>query len=162
MRRELIHGLAAGVAGTTALNAVTFLDMVLRARPASTTPEASVRKAEDVANVPLSAEGSDSDAASNRRSGLGSILGITTGLGMGALYGVVRPRLARDVPMGVLAVVAGLGATAGSMAPMTLLGVTDPREWSASSWLSDLVPHLAYGAVTAAVFEALEPRSPLR
>ena len=26
------------------------------------------------------------------------------------------------------------------------LGLTDPREWSASDWLSDLVPHLAYGA----------------
>ena len=38
---------------------------------------------------------------------------------------------------------------------MTALGVDDPRSWSASSWLSDLVPHLAYGAVAAAIFERL-------
>lgn len=39
MTRRFLHGLAAGAAGTTALNAVTYLDMALRGRPASTTPE---------------------------------------------------------------------------------------------------------------------------
>jgi len=38
---------------------------------------------------------------------------------------------------------------------MTALGLTDPREWSASDWASDVVPHLAYGAVAALVYEAL-------
>jgi hypothetical protein len=37
---------------------------------------------------------------------------------------------------------------------MTALGVTDPRSWDATSWLSDVIPHLAYGAVTAAVLTA--------
>lgn len=39
---------------------------------------------------------------------------------------------------------------------MTLLGVTDPRTWSVIDWVSDLVPHAAYGAVTAAVLRELD------
>jgi hypothetical protein len=34
----MLLGAAAGAAGTTMLNTVTYLDMVARARPASTTP----------------------------------------------------------------------------------------------------------------------------
>jgi hypothetical protein len=34
-------------------------------------------------------------------------------------------------------------------APMTALHVTDPRTWKAADWVTDLVPHLAYGWVTA-------------
>ncbi len=41
---------------------------------------------------------------------------------------------------------------------MTLLGVTDPRTSPATSWVADVVPHLAYGAVTAAVLARLDPR----
>jgi hypothetical protein len=33
---------------------------------------------------------------------------------------------------------------------MTVLGITDPGRWSASAWLSDVIPHLAYGAVVSA------------
>ncbi|MCP9968873.1 hypothetical protein LUX57_29930 [Actinomadura madurae] len=43
----------------------------------------------------------------------------------------------------------------GSSAPMTLLGLTDPREWTASDWAADVIPHLAYGAVAAGVYDAL-------
>jgi len=57
-------------------------------------------------------------------------------------------------------VAATLGALVGSNGPMTVLGVTDPRTWPASSWIADIVPHLAYGAATAAVLERLDP--PLR
>ena len=35
---RLLAGIAAGAAGTTALNATTYLDMALRGRPASRTP----------------------------------------------------------------------------------------------------------------------------
>jgi hypothetical protein len=45
---------------------------------------------------------------------------------------------------------------AGSNAPMTVLGITDPRTWSAADWVSDVVPHLAYGVVTAAVLGNLD------
>lgn len=152
--RRLLWGAAAGAAGTTALNAVTYLDMVVRARPASSTPDATVKRTEELTPLTLSANGTNSEPAQNRRTGLGALLGIATGLATGAVYGAVRPRLGR-APWVLLAGLAGLGANVGSVAPMTALGVDDPRSWSASSWVSDLVPHLAYGAVTAAVFERL-------
>ena len=34
---------------------------------------------------------------------------------------------------------------------MWQLGVTDPRTWDSRSWLSDALPHLAFGAVTWSV-----------
>jgi hypothetical protein len=57
MSQGVLTGLAAGAAGTTALNAVTYLDMVVRARPASTTPEDTVRKIEQLIGVRLSKKG---------------------------------------------------------------------------------------------------------
>jgi hypothetical protein len=50
----------------------------------------------------------------------------------------------------------GLAALLAGNAPMTVLGVTDPRQWNAEAWISDVVPHLAYGAVTAWSFDAAE------
>jgi hypothetical protein len=44
---------------------------------------------------------------------------------------------------------------AGANGPMTALGITDPRRWSPAAWISDVVPHLAYGLVTAAVARGL-------
>ena len=38
----MLRGAAAGAAGTTALNVVTYLDMAVRGRPASSTPERTV------------------------------------------------------------------------------------------------------------------------
>jgi hypothetical protein len=157
MNRSLLAGLAAGAAGTTALNVATYLDMVVRARPASSTPDDMVRRAEELAHISLSAEGPDSEEARNRRSGLGALLGIAAGLGIGALYGLVRPEL-EDVPLPLLGVGAGLAANIGTTGPMVVLGITDPRDWPASSWVSDLVPHLAYGFVTAAVWELAQRR----
>jgi len=154
--------MVAGAAGTTALNAVGYLDMTLRGRPASSTPEETIRKIEDMTGLSLSASGPDSEAASNRRSGLGALVGIAAGVAVGAGYGALRPHVGKGVPWPVLAAAAGLGAMVGTNVPMTALGVTDPRTWSASSWLADVAPHLAYGAVTAAVFEALTPTPPRR
>lgn len=157
MSRDVLTGIAAGAAGTTALNAVTYLDMVTRARPASSTPDDTVRKAEELAGIQLSAEGPDSEEAGNRRTALGALLGIAAGLGTGALYGLLRPRLGR-VPLAVLGVGAGLAANVGTTGPMAVLGVTDPRTWPADSWISDLVPHLAYGFATAAAWDLMQPR----
>jgi hypothetical protein len=42
---------------------------------------------------------------------------------------------------GALAIVAG-------NAPMAGLGVSNPGTWAAKDWAADVVPHLAYGAVT--------------
>jgi hypothetical protein len=154
MMRNLLAGVAAGAAGTTALNAVTYLDMAARARPASTTPDDTVRKAQELTGVALGESDEDAD---NRRSALGALLGIASGLATGAVYGVLRPHL-RRVPLGVLGVGAGLAANVGSTGPMAALGVTDPRSWPADSWVSDLIPHLAYGLATAAAFEAFRRR----
>jgi hypothetical protein len=147
----LLAGLVAGAAGTTALDAVTYLDMTVTGRPASTTPEDTVEKAEGLTGVSL---GEDQDTAANRRSGIGALLGIGAGLGTGVAYALADPAL-RSLPLPLRGVVAGLAANVGTTGPMTVLGVTDPRTWPASSWLRDLVPHLAYGMVTAAVYEAL-------
>ncbi|WP_150242675.1 hypothetical protein [Nocardiopsis quinghaiensis] len=155
---HLLRGAMAGAAGTTALNTVTYLDMALRARPASTTPETTVRRVEEVTGARLSRAGRDSEKEANRRSGIGPLLGIATGVVAGTLYGTARSRWPR-LPVSLLAIGAGVAANLGSTAPMAGLGVTDPREWSAASWISDIVPHLAFGAVTALAYELSEDES---
>jgi hypothetical protein len=146
----LLRGAAAGAAGTTALNAVTYLDMAVRGRPSSSTPEKTVETVADAVGVSI--PGSD-DTRRNRIQGLGPLLGLATGVGIGALAGVLVR--ARPLPVPLLALLVGGGAMAGSNLPMSGLGVTDPRTWSAGSWISDAVPHAAYGAVTAALLRAL-------
>jgi len=154
MRRTLLAGLAAGAAGTTALNTVSHLDMLVCARPASTTPEETARRAEEALHLSLAAEGPDSDAAANRRTALGALLGIAAGLATGVAYGLVRPRLGR-APLAVLGAGAGLVANVGTTGPMVPLGVTDPRTWPARSWLSNFLPHLAHGLATTGSFELM-------
>lgn len=150
--RSVLAGAAAGAAGTTALNAVTYLDMAVRARPTSSTPEDTVEKLADKAHVEIPGQGEDRD---NRLAGLGPLSGIVTGVGLGALLGVARGLGWRPSPV-VGAVVATLLALVGANGPMTALGITDLRDWDLDAWLSDVVPHIAYGAVTAASLEAMD------
>lgn len=152
MIRELLLGAAAGAAGTTALNATTYSDMLGRARPASTTPESTVEELVDRAHVEIPG---DEDARANRLSSLGALSGIVTGVGVGAAYGLSRA-LGLRPPTWVGAVLAAGAALGGSNGPMTVLGITDPRQWGTSDWVSDVVPHIAYGAVTAATYAAGE------
>lgn len=145
-------GAAAGAAGTTALNAVTYLDMTLRARPASNTPQDTVEKLTEKARVPI--PGRD-DARANRIAGLGPLTGLATGVGVGALLGLSRSAGWRpSLKVSILA--ATVGALVASNGPMTLLGITDPRKWALQDWVSDVVPHLAFGAVTAATLRGLD------
>lgn len=146
-----LWGAAAGAAGTTALNGLTYVDMAVRGRPASNTPETTVEKLSEVAHVPIPG---DEDARENRVSGLGPLSGLLAGVGIGAMLGVTRAFWRPSTR--VSTAVATLGAMVGTSGPMTLLGVTDPRSWPASSWVVDIVPHLGYGAVTAAVLERLD------
>ncbi|GAB3935634.1 hypothetical protein GCM10027614_10680 [Micromonospora vulcania] len=68
MRRpDVTDGAIAGAVGSTALNVVSYLDMALRARPASGTPEETVDKLAGIAHVDLGSGG----RAANRRSALG-------------------------------------------------------------------------------------------
>lgn len=150
----LLRGAAAGAAGTTVLNAVTYLDMVVRGRPASSTPEEMVELLARKAGVDLPGEGEERDA---RVQGSAPLLGILTGIGAGVVLGAVR-RLGFRPPVMVDLLAATLLATLGGNGPMTLLGVTDPREWSAADWAADLLPHMAYGVVTALSLRALDGR----
>lgn len=150
--RGALLGAAAGAAGTTALNATTYLDMVVRGRPTSSTPEDTVEALSAKVHLPVPGQG---DTRDNRLAGLGPLTGLLAGVGTGALLGVARAAGWRP---GLLAggIAATLGALVGSNGPMTVLGVTDPRTWPASSWAADVVPHLAYGAVTAIVLDNLD------
>ena len=148
----LLRGAAAGAAGTTALNVVAYGDMAVRGRPASTTPEQSVEKLAGRAHVPVPG---DPTRRQNRVEGLGGLTGLAAGVGIGALVGLVRALGYRSQPLvGTGLITAGvLVATNG---PMTVLGVTDPRTWSRVDWVSDVVPHLAYGAVVKTTMDAFD------
>jgi hypothetical protein len=148
----MLAGLAAGAGGTTALNAVTYVDMVVRGRPTSSTPEDTAEKLADKMGVQIPG---DDDARQNRLAGLGPLLGLSAGLGVGAALGVARARGFRP-HLVVTAVITGVTAMAATDAPMAALGVSNPRTWAAQDWLSDAVPHLAYGLVTAAVVRSID------
>src|SRR3954454_18663366 len=83
----MLRGAAAGAAGTTALNIVTYLDMALRGRPASTTPERTVEGLAPPA--PLSSPG-EGERRARRVEGLGALTGVRSGVGVGGLFGLVR------------------------------------------------------------------------
>ncbi|MBA2774326.1 MAG: hypothetical protein H0U36_09845 [Nocardioidaceae bacterium] len=154
MLRQILTGAAAGAAGTTALNGVSYLDMAVRARPTSSTPQDTVERLVGKLPVDVPGEGEDRD---NRVSGIGPLLGLATGIGVGALYGAVTSLTGRPrVGAGALAATAAV--LVGSNGPMAALGVSDPREWDANAWLSDVIPHLAYGLVTALTYEATQAR----
>ncbi len=144
-----MRGAAAGAAGTTALNAVTYLDMAVRGRPSSDTPQQAVEKLAEQAGVDVPGEGETRD---NRIQGLGPLAGIATGVGIGVAAGLLRPIVGR-LPTLIGAPLLGAAAMAGSDLPLTKLGLTDPSKWTSVDWLSDAVPHLAYGAVTFALLK---------
>lgn len=148
--RNLVSGMAAGAAGTTALNAVTYLDMAVRARPASEAPQKAV---EEIADRTGQSVPGDQDSRDNRVQGLGPLVGILTGVGVGAMAGVCRPVLVK-LPAPLAATLIGLTAMALSDGPLVSLRLTDPKQWSKADWVSDLVPHLVYGATTYATLQA--------
>lgn len=151
-----LRGALAGAAGTTALNAITYLDMVVRARPASTTPEQLVEKASGIAKIEIPGAGEERQ---NRVSGLAPLLGIGVGTGVGSVAGVIHSLLlgrGRRLPFLVGALLVGASAMAASDVPLKLSGVSDPKTWTSTDWLADVVPHLAYGLVTEAAIRAME------
>lgn len=156
MSGVLKRGLLAGAAGTTLLNAVTYLDMALRGRPASDTPERTVDAAVERLGRELPGSSEQQDA---RRTGLGALAGIGSGLAVGVGASALRAFGLR-LPGPVAAVATGAGAMAATNLPMTALGLTDPREWTAADWVSDAIPHLAYGIGTHAVIAATDDTVP--
>jgi len=147
VRPGLLVGAVAGAAGTTTLNVITYLDIAVRGRSTSTTPERTVEALARLLH--LTVPGSD-DVLANRISGLGALTGYAAGIGMGLVLGLAyalgwRPGLL------VAALAATVLALVGTNGPMTVLGVTDPRTWGLVGWISDLIPHFGYGIVTALV-----------
>lgn len=147
-----LRGAAAGAAGTTALNAVTYLDMVVRGRGASSTPERTVEALAQKAHVQIPG---DDEKRSNRVQGLGPITGLAAGVGVGVVVGLVRAAGYRSQPL-VGTLLTTLGVLVATNGPMTVLGITDPRTWSATDWASDVVPHLAYSAVVKTTMDAFD------
>jgi hypothetical protein len=145
------RGLIAGAAGTAALNAVTYLDMALRGRPASTVAEQTVDAIAGATGREVPGRGEVRDA---RRTGLGALTGIGNGLGVGVLASLARSAGVR-LPGPVGAVVTGAAAMAATDVPVAALSVSDPRTWTPADWAADAVPHLAYGAAVQAVVSAL-------
>ncbi|GIF63509.1 hypothetical protein Ais01nite_15440 [Asanoa ishikariensis] len=147
-------GAAAGAAGCAALDATTYIDMAVRGRPASDVPAETAEAI--VKHLPVDVPGQNS-RRQNRFNGLGGLSGVLSGVSVGVAFGLLhgygwRPPL----PVGAAAV--GLGAMVVSDGTLAGLKVSDPRTWSATDWLSDLIPHLVYGAVTYATLVALEGR----
>ena len=147
MLENLVRGAMAGLAGTTALNTATYLDMMWRGRPASSTPEQVVEVLADRSGRVIPG---DSQQRPNRVQALGALAGIATGVAVGAAAGQFHGVVRGLGPVLGPAVV-GAAAMAATDVGMYRLGVTDPKSWDAASWLSDAVPHLAYGVVTWAL-----------
>ena len=84
----LVAGAAGGAAGTTALNAVTDLDMAVRGRSTSSAPEDSIEAL--VSRTGLRIPGEE-DTRKNRVAGLGPLNGIFVGVGIGPVLGSPAP-----------------------------------------------------------------------
>jgi hypothetical protein len=146
-------GAAAGAAGTTALDVLTYSDMAVRGRPASTTPAQTVQALARLLHTTIPG---GADTQPNRVTGLGALTGLAAGVGIGALLGLLRWigwRPGRTVS----AAAATGGALIGTNGPMTVLGVTNPLSWGAVGWIADVIPHVGYGVVTALVLHYLDP-----
>ena len=156
MTGVLRRGLVAGAVGTTVINAVTWLDMAIRGRPASELPRRTVEAGLDAFGVDVPG---DTDQRRNREDAFGALSGIGAGLGVGVAASTGRA-LGLRLPGPLGAVVTGLGAMAMTDLSAQSLGTTDIGSWDAGDWAADLVPHLAYGFATTAVLRGMERREP--
>ena len=154
MLRNILIGTIAGAAGTVALDIASYADMAIRGRSSSNAPAKLVENLASIVHLPLSPQGSNDQAAQNRESGLGALLGYVNGLGTGALYGLVRSQL-DNVPVPLAGILVGLAAMAESDVPLVTLGKSNPKTWGFSGWTADLIPHLIYGLITVLTYEAL-------
>ena len=99
--RGALLGAASGAAGTTALDATTYLDMAVRGRPASSTPEDTIEKVSAATHVPVPGQGEDRQ---HRLSGIAALGGLAAGVAAGAVLGIVRAAGWRPRPVvGVVA-----------------------------------------------------------
>lgn len=118
--QHFLFGLIAGAAGTTALNVVTYLDMLVRGRPSSKMPADVAGSLAERAGMPL-----NDSQAEHRKEGLGALLGMAIGVVIGGIFGLIRP-LFRGSPILLNAIALGGLAMAASDVPATKMGKTDP------------------------------------
>jgi hypothetical protein len=150
--RQIFVGAVAGAAATSALNIATYADVAVRGRGESDVPATMVKNVAEAAG--MGALASDDETTQHRRSGIGALMGYANGLGVGMVFGAVRPAL-RGVPVLLTAVAAGAAAMALSDVAIATSGASDPRTWSAADWAADAIPHAIYGLALALSFDAL-------
>jgi hypothetical protein len=149
MLDDLLTGSIAGAAGTAVLNGSTYADMALRGRAPNELPDRIAGRIAKLVGVP----GLDA----HRRSGVGALFGYADGIGMGALYALVRSFARMRSPL-LTSIALGGATMAASVGSGVALGEAHPRTWSVSKWLSELIPRLLYGLVTCLVFEHFAAR----
>ncbi len=153
MKQTIGRGLAAGAAGVTALNAASFVDMLIRGRPGSEAPGRLVEELLRWADIDIPGRGQEK---ANRRTALGAIAGIKAGLGVGMLAAAARSAGLR-VPAPIGVALTGAAAMAAADVPLAKLNITDPSTWSSRDWTVDVAGHFAYGMSVHAVLNATEP-----
>lgn len=151
MNRGIVAGGVAGAVGTLALDVVSYGDMLARGRAASELPGRAAARLAGTARITLGP--ADDPRTANRAAALGAVLGYATGVAVGSALGLVwrrpaRSRLRRGLVAGTVAMV-----TANS--PMVAQGLTDPRTWGVAGWVSDIVPHVAYGLAAAVTYDTI-------
>lgn len=155
MMRTLVGGAIAGAAGESALNVVTYVDMLLRARPASSLPAKVAGRMADAAGIEFSQPGERPDKAETRREASGALLGYGMAVGTAVAYAVLR-RAGLRLPVPIAGLAMGGAAMAVSDTTATAMNLTEPGTWGVSGWLADIVPHAAYGIVAAATLELID------
>ena len=154
MLRRVLLGVIAGAAGNLTLEIVTYGDMLLRGRSASGVPAKVAGILADDFGIEALSSAATGNQADNRRSAAGALLGYALGVGLGGAYGLVRPGLGRiSTPLAGVAV--GVAAMTAADASYAVTGASDPKTWTVTDWISDLVPHIIYGLVTVATYETI-------
>ena len=154
MLRGVLLGAVAGATGNLTLEIVTYGDMLLRGRSASGVPAKMAGILADKFGIEALSSAATGNQADNRRSAAGALLGYALGVGLGGAYGLVRPGLGR-ISMPLAGVAVGVAAMTAADASYAATGVSDPRTWTMTDWISDLVPHIIYGLVTVATYETI-------
>jgi hypothetical protein len=151
--RRVAQGAIAGVVGKAALDATTYGDMLVRGRASSGVPAETAGAAAEKLGLHR-AFNPEKKKGRARREALGALLGAATGATAGVAYAIATG--GRGIhPLAVAGPAIGVSAMAAANLPATVTGATNPARWSATDWLSDVVPHLVFGAVVAATFDAL-------
>ncbi len=151
----IARGLLAGATGILALDAYTYLDMFVRGRPPSDVPATVVQKLAEKLGLDALAT-ADGDEPKHRRSGAGALSGYGVGLGSAIAYSGIRPSTEAWLPWPIAGAILGLATLVVSEGSATKLGATDWSTWSASDWISDIVPRTLFGLCVAYVCEILD------